>query len=390
MRIALACQSYPPMVSGASIVVRQIAEGLSARGHSVLVLAASDIGPGYADTRGGLRVSRLASLHNPMRVGQRFVLWPQRSVTSEFRTFQPQIVHAHDPVGVGLVAIRAARDLCIPIVMTAHQLPWIVSASLPNVPGLRQAVESLLWGYAGWMTRLCDCVVAPTPPIADIVRSRTAACPKIIPYGIDPRRFSPLLASPDEPAMLRAKYGLDADLPVILFVGRIDADKRVDQVVRAAAGVVRSGHAQLLIVGDGSRKQGVIESCRALGILDRTIFPGYIPAEGDLPGIYRLARVLITVSEIETMCLVAVEALSSGVPVVSVRCHVMAQLVQDGVDGFLVPPGDVDAMAKRLALIVEDGPRACRMGQIGRGIATGFTVERMIDAYESLFLALVH
>jgi 1,2-diacylglycerol 3-alpha-glucosyltransferase len=268
------------MISGASIVVRQIVEGMSARGHSVLVLAASDAGPGYADSRGGLRVSRLASLHNPMRVGQRLVLWPQRSVTSEFRTFQPQILHAHDPFGVGLVAILNARRLCIPIVMTSHQLPWFVSPSLPNVAGLRHTVENLLWGYAGWIARLCDCVVAPTPPVADIIRSRTAACPEIIPCGIDTQRFSPVPASPDEQAMLRTKYGLDPGLPVVLFVGRIDADKRVDQVVRAAAGVVRPGHAQLLIVGDGSRKQGVIELCRSLGIHDWIVFPRIHPCRG--------------------------------------------------------------------------------------------------------------
>jgi glycosyltransferase involved in cell wall biosynthesis len=90
------------------------------------------------------------------------------------------------------------------------------------------------------------------------------------------------------------------------------------------------------------------------------------------------------------MCVVAAEALSSGIPVVSVRCQVMAQLVQNGVDGFLVSPGDVDAMANRLALIIEDRSLACQMGRFGRSIATGFSVERMVGAYESLFLALVH
>src|SRR5262245_4819738 len=82
MRIAFICQSYPPMVSGAALVVWRLAEGMAARHHDVLVLAASDRGRPYAQESedGWLRVARLSAWPNPLRVGQHFLLWPERSI----------------------------------------------------------------------------------------------------------------------------------------------------------------------------------------------------------------------------------------------------------------------------------------------------------------------
>ena len=82
MRIAYVCQSYPPMVSGASIAVQRLAHGMAERGHAVLVLAASDRGRPYVETRDGLRLVRLRSFPNPLRIGQRFALLPGNAILS--------------------------------------------------------------------------------------------------------------------------------------------------------------------------------------------------------------------------------------------------------------------------------------------------------------------
>ncbi len=128
MRIAYICQSYPPMVSGAALMAQRLAEGMTRRGHTVLVIAASDRRRAYTDSAGGLRLARLHSLPNPARVGQCFLLWPKRGITAELETFCPDVVHLHDLLSAGLPGLRAAHVADIPVVQTVHQLPWFASA----------------------------------------------------------------------------------------------------------------------------------------------------------------------------------------------------------------------------------------------------------------------
>src|SRR5262245_45692997 len=126
MRIVYLTQSYPPMVSGAALVVQRFAEGMAGRGHSVLVLAASDRRSAYVEEHGCLRVFRLRSLYNPLRVGQRFLVWPQVTIADELRAFRPDILHWHDPSALSLAGLRAARRLHSGArrLLTVHQLPW--------------------------------------------------------------------------------------------------------------------------------------------------------------------------------------------------------------------------------------------------------------------------
>lgn len=358
VKIAFVCQSYPPMVSGAALVVARLAEGLAARGHAVLVLAASDKGQPYTEVRNGLRVARLRAWPNPFRVGQRFLLWPQTEIDSELRAFQPDVIHLEDFGSAGLAGLRTGRALHRPVVLTLHQLPWFVSSYLPNVPGLRRAAEAWLWNHLRGFTRQCTAVITPSAMIADIAARRLPARPTPITNGVALERFSPQPARADEAATLRAHYQLDPQLPIILFAGRLDADKKVDLVLRAAAEVLRAQPAQVLIAGDGKLRGALQNLCVELGLQSAVRFPGYVSASGDLPGLYRLASAFVTASEVEIQSSVVLEAQASGTPVVTVRASSMAEFVEDGVTGFLAPPGDVTALAGRLLEVLRLSPSA--------------------------------
>lgn len=384
MRIVLACQSYPPMVSGAAIVASRLAEGLARRGHAVLVLAASDRGPAYTSTAGGLRLHRLRSFHNPLRVGQRFVAWPAGSVRAALAAFQPDLVHAHDPTGVGLAALQAARAGGIPALLTLHQLPWFVPASLPAwAAGPAQPLEALAWAYYRWLGRRVDQVITPSRTIADIVRAHAAGDPVAISNGVDLERFNPAPPAPEEAAALRRKYGLDPQLPLILHVGRLDADKRVDLALRAAAVALRAAPAQMVIAGDGRQRPALEALSRELGLPAR--FLGYVSAAGDLPGLYRLARVFVTASEVEIQSSVVLEAGAAGLPVVVARASSMAEFVEDGRTGYLAPPRDVEALGAGLARLLRDPEHARDLGRAGRVRAEAHAPERTLDAHAVVY-----
>ncbi len=389
MRIVFVAQSYPPMVSGAAQVVQRLARGMAARGHTTLVLTASDQGAAYTRHDAGCTVLRLPALPNPLRVRQRFVLWAGGRIRRALLDFRPDVCHLHDPTNLGLLGLRSARALGVPVILTFHALPVFVSAYLPPRPLLRRPVEALLWRYYDWWMSQCQAVITPSRIAAGIVEQHAGRRPLALSNGVDLARFSPEPAEPGEAARLRACYGLDPERPIILYAGRLDADKLVRVVVRAAAEAMRASDAQLVVVGDGTERQGLEALAAELGIGARARFTGYVSAEGDLPGLYRLARVFCSASEVETQSCVMLEASASGVPVVVARATSMPEMVLHGVSGFLAPPGDASAMAGYMLELLRDPERARAMGRAGCEHAHQHTLPAALAAHEALYRSVV-
>jgi glycosyltransferase involved in cell wall biosynthesis len=225
--------------------------------------------------------------------------------------------------------------------------------------------------------------------IADIVAAHTHTRPQSISNGVDTARFTPQPASANEAKALRQQYGLDPHLPIILYAGRIDADKRVGLVLRAAALVFQKTQAQLLIVGDGKQLELIKQLANELNIQDKTVFTGFVPLSGDLPGLYRLASVFVTASEVEIQSSVVLEAAATGLPVVTVNASSMPEFVRDGETGFVVPRQDVAALADRLVTLINDPARGRAMGQAGLALACPHSHENAVEKYTQLYKSLI-
>jgi glycosyltransferase involved in cell wall biosynthesis len=270
MRIAYLTQTYPPMISGAALFAEQLAKGMAARGHEVLVMAASDNGNQYVMRRKNITVLRLASFHNSLRVNQRFVLFPGGSVLKALHDFHPDIIHAHEPIQMGHVGLKYAQSAGTPIILTTHQLPWFVASYLPEGPVLRTLVEKALWRYARWILGCFTCTISPTKTISKIIKARTGRKTITLHYGIELQTFH-FQQCNEEAMVARAKLNIPAAAPVILHVGRLDMDKCVDRVVLASAGLLGKSDAHLLIVGDGSQKPALVNLCESLEIETRVV-----------------------------------------------------------------------------------------------------------------------
>jgi 1,2-diacylglycerol 3-alpha-glucosyltransferase len=210
----------------------------------------------------------------------------------------------------------------------------------------------------------------------------------VISNGTDLKRFAPHQAIPGEGRALREKYGLHPDLPVIIHVGRIDVEKQVDLVIRAAAGAMQFVDAQLLVVGDGRRRAALVQLSDRLRIRGRSCFPGFVPPEGDLAGLYRLASVFVTGSEMETQGLVLLEAAATRLPVVGFRATAIPEVVKDGRTGYLVLPRDVPAMTDRIVTLLQNPEQARAMGQAGRALALDHSIEKTMDKHARLYHTL--
>lgn len=225
--------------------------------------------------------------------------------------------------------------------------------------------------------------------IADIVETHTGFVPQVISNGVDLDLFSPKLSHPDEAQELCEKYQLYPNKPILLYVGRIDPDKKVDLVIQAAALVMKEVDAQLFIVGDGKQRDELIQLSQSLGIHQKCFFPGFISKQGDLPGIYRLGAVFVTASEIEIQSSVVLEAASSGLPVVTVQASSMSELVIDGKSGYLIQPGDIIELARRLISLTKDPAKAKVMGQTARENVESHSNERFIREHIHLYSSIL-
>jgi glycosyltransferase involved in cell wall biosynthesis len=392
MKIAMLGQSYPPMVSGASLFFCHLAEAMAARGHEVLVLAASDQGKCYRQHQGDLNIIRLRSYPNPERVGQRWLFWPARAIQASLNQFRPEIIHLHDPFQMAYFSLKYSRKFNIPCVINIHGLPSMVSAHLPDLPGAHDFLEKGLWSYATWLIRLFDAAITPTETISNLVARRTGVRTQVISYGLDVNTFHPGPLHIRLNADLRNEFGIPDQAPIILHTGRLDADKNVKAVIQAAAKTIHhlsEKNIHLLIVGDGTEKPDLIHLAKELNISECSHFPGYITDPVKLSAIYRMADLFVTASEIETQGLVLLEAAACGLPLVAVNASAIPEIVTDGINGFLTQPGEVDAMADRMVAILQDTNLSERMGKASQEVSLAHDFNHTVEAYEKCYISMI-
>lgn len=274
------------------------------------------------------------------------------------------------------------------MVYTIHQLPWFVSAYIPAWKSAQKAVENGLWRYARWVLRQCTAAVIATQTVAEVVYSHTGIYPQVISCGVDLSAFSP--QRPIQADELRTKLGIPENAPIILHLGRLDADKQTAKVVQAAAVAMQQTPAHLLAVDDGTERAELERLCARLGINGRSHFPGFISFQEDLAALYQISTVFVTASEIETQGLVLLEAAACGLPIVAVRSTCLHEIVHEGENGYLVTPGDGAGLAERLTWLVQNPADASRMGRTGREMVKAHAVESTIDAYEEVYRSAIN
>ncbi|HEV3498432.1 MAG TPA: glycosyltransferase family 4 protein [Actinomycetes bacterium] len=292
--------------------------------------------------------------------------------------------HPAQPVAPQLPAALARAD----VVHTHHfrSLPTRMAAVTARLLGAGTAVtdHGLLgrtWG--GLVHGLFDRFLAVSEFSAGLLGA-PAARTQVIYGGADIRRFAP------DPG---------ADRDGVLFVGRLTPHKGVDRLLQALP-----AGAALRIAGSAGHDPDPPERdypalLRRLAEGREVAFLGPVP-DAALPELYRRATVLVLPS-VDRTCygrdipvsellgLVALEAMASGTPVVASRIGGLAETVVDGETGFLVPPGDTEALSDRLARLVSDRRLAARLGANARDLVTErFTwracAERCLAAYETL------
>jgi glycosyltransferase involved in cell wall biosynthesis len=253
------------------------------------------------------------------------------------------VLHAHcaypDVVGAAI----AARWLGLPLVATAHGSDINLSAR-----------ERLLRPQIRAALRSAQRVIAVSAPLASAVTALTGLPPpriECIPCaGYSPEVFHP--RTPAVRAALRHELGVDANVRLVLFVGHLVPVKALDVLLRAWALLLRSrpeaAPARLVLIGEGAERDALMRLAEQEGVTAQATFLGARP-QAVVADWIAAADLLCLPSHAEGSPNVVVESLASGIPVVASRVGGIPDLVDDGVNGVLVPPGEPGALAAALA-----------------------------------------
>src|ERR1022692_1813816 len=379
MRIMVVTDQYAPMVGGVPTVTRALALGLAQRGHTVALLAPSPGWRGKLAADGQVSVNYRGSAPWPWYEGMRLACVSGRAARALISAFAPDVTHIPSPVTLGLMARMGAHRLRIPVIYTNHFLPVNVRPSLQRRP---RVFDALFYSYIVRFSNRCSHVTAPTATALGLLRDHGLRAPsQVISNGVDSNTYSPGPA--DE--RIRARYGLPSGRPLILSVGRLSPEKRVDVLLDAAARLTQAP--ALVIPGAGPHEATLRASAERLGLTGRVRFLGFVPGP-DLPGLYRLADVFVIASEAELQSLVTMEAMATGLPVVAADAGALVELVTHGRNGFLVSPGGAAEMAGYLDILVSGRSRREAMAQASLQIISGHERDRALAEWESLYRML--
>lgn len=217
--------------------------------------------------------------------------------------------------------------------------------------------------------------------VAKIAEERGDAAPvELIYNGVDLSRYDH-----QEPCCtLREEYGLPPDAKLVGVVARLEPEKGHPTLLAAWPEVVRRcPQAYLLVVGEGSQRDALEARASELGIADHVVFTG---RRDDVPAVTAALDVAVLPSYREAQGLVILEAMALGRPVVASNVGGIPEVIDDGVSGLLVPPGDPAALAAAIVRLLTDHPYADLLARRGHDLVhERFCVELMVQAIEKIY-----
>ncbi|MDR0980096.1 MAG: glycosyltransferase [Candidatus Nomurabacteria bacterium] len=411
MNIVISSDLYYPMIDGVAAFSFNLAHGLAKLGHNVVVLAPSITGDFVIENDKQFRVVRLPSIRVPFypdqieqipeartifghkipqiayKNGIHVSFYPYNDIQKFLDAFHPDIIHNQTPGPIALSVYRYAKKRHIPIVATGHSYPENLTAQLKFVGVAKRPLNAVVRKfYTSFLTRAEYATMPTELAVRDLAPKKRLfrEPPKPIEplsNGVDLSRFHPAPA----PKSIYKKYQIPTNKPIVLYVGRLDAEKSLSVAIRAFAKLLtKIPNAHFVIVGDGNDKSNLEKLAHRLKISDSVQFTGKILGL-DLPKVYRTANVFVITSTTETQSIVLIEALASGLPAVAVQAGALPELVQNQQNGFLVPPDDPTATADALAIILNNPKLARKMSKYSLKIAKNHdlrhTLARLIAIY---------
>jgi glycosyltransferase involved in cell wall biosynthesis len=378
LRILIGADTFAPDVNGSATFTRALAAGLAGRGHEVHVMvpAHGPVGTFTEEHAGeNLIVHRIYSWRWYPHPWLRFMLpWRVKANAEKItRAVKPDAIHFQSHIVAGRGLVTSAVKHAIRLVGTNHTMPENIVQHVRILPHfMLDWLVRVQWKSARYWFEKADVVTAPTRRAADFFEKATGI-PNVhaISCGID----SSLYTADFTPRSSN----------IVTFLGRLDEEKHVDELLTAFSKLDPALEATLQIVGDGEARRYLEGKARSLGIWDRTTFYGKVSYD-ELRAALTRTTVFGMPSRAELQSIATMEALASGLPVVAANAMALPHLVHSGVNGYLYEPGDVDAMAGYLTQVLTAPQEELnRLKEGSLEMIKPHDIQRTLDTFEAIY-----
>jgi glycosyltransferase involved in cell wall biosynthesis len=389
MRIALlaweSLHSVP--VGGVAVHVTELAAALERRGHEVHVFVR--LGEGqttYAQIDGvhyhrcpiDLNSDFVNEMNNMSNALAYFMGETEAHQAGPF-----EIVHAHDWLAAKAM-VQAKNDRGRRTVFTIHSTEYGRCGN-----NFYQGMSERIRAVEAEGVYVADRVITVSAALADEVKWLYGVPEgklRVVHNGIDCKRFDGFI----DPGSVRRNYGIGPLDPMVLFVGRLTAQKGPDLLLEAVPGILgHRGDAKIVFVGDGDMRGGLEHRAWRLGVSHAVRFLGAMGANGPLTDLFRSTDVVCIPSRNEPFGVVVLEAWAAGKPVVVTECGGPRDFTSHGVDGYVVQPNP-NSICWGINSIFGNFEHARWMGDRGRvKAAYGFSWDVIAGQTEGIYQELV-
>jgi glycosyltransferase involved in cell wall biosynthesis len=353
MRVALFSEVYWPMVSGVGVTLLRLTKALQHRGHAVRVYTASyALPPGQSDRP---EVHRSPSVPLFLYPDVQWAFPRQREIVEDLAEFRPDVVHVATEFALGLAGLKAARQLKLPVVASAHTDYDKYAARY----GVDWALR-LGWHYLRWFYGQAYRILCPSRIYEEHLHARGVAHTGIWSRGVDPEEFHPRFRSQS----YREALGLGPDDLLVTYIGRIAREKNLKHLLAAWKALApERGRAQLALVGRGPLEEAIrkrrIPGVHVLGLMHERM----------LAEAYASADIFVFPSTTETFGNSLLEAMGSGLPCLAANAAGVLEFARHGQNAWLVAPNSTSAITQGLRRLLQDCSLRQRLTQGGLATA---------------------
>lgn len=368
MRIAILCETYLPCTNGVVTHIKVLSDGLKALGHEVLIVT--------ADANIDKQTLTDGVLYCPGRPVKRLYGYSVARPFSKKRMkalaeFQPDVIHIHQEFGIGYFGVRAAKKLNVPLVYTLHTMYDDYAFYVAHKPFQPLACK-IFYHYVHHIANRSTVLTSPSPKAKDFfAKCKVDKDVTIIPNSVELSAFDECLQDEETLRKVRKDMRVQPDCRTAIFVGRLGAEKSVDDLLRFWAESLNPAKdkVHLVIIGDGPDKADLIQLARILGIERYVTFMGRVEHEHIMP-MYCASDMFVSASLSEMMSISMLEAMAAGLPVIQRFDERNAGQIKQGINGFVYETAEeMGGFVRNLAALSEEERLKVR-AQVRKSVAS--------------------
>lgn len=388
-RVLLVTTYYHPVIGGVETHARQLVQHLQARGHHVEVVTkriSRDV-PKTEQIDGAV-VHRIGPIGERQPSGK-WVLLPSLFLALLRMASRFDVLMCVDYRGIGVAAIIGGRLLGKPVIVQGEVAGVLAGPEADSSSGVGAETDAVRIAKAP-----IRAVYRQAQAVAVIGRDLEreairAGVPRdrvhYLPHGVDMTRFRP--ADDAERRELRTQFGWPLDRPVVLFVGRLSVEKGVMDLLEAWR-VTNRGNAMLVLVGPDMTAHPWDAGAPGRAFVAANKLSESVRFEGaatDPAPFYRAADVFVQPSHFEALGNTAIEAMASGLPVVTSGVGGLGDFCLDGINAVLHLPRSPESIARAIERLLSDPALRARLGAAARRTAVDqFEINALMDQYAAL------